>query len=515
MSITIPTAASQAWHDLIEEGLSTDEYSYLVFDVKKAETDPNKKVQVFMKVYVPEEKRKTATENVMAAMQKEGYAVEQRKSKNAPQPEIDIQITKESDNNVQKVQVIRVQFKPTKSSGSGGGSKQTTIQESAACLYNALRFHVFPSKNLTVDMTLTTEDLDKAFKYIDTPGATLDQIISFSADPDWKEVFMDGANKLYTKVSSLSKSKKDYIFVRGDKTYDDGLIKDAFNICKSSVDKHLRNEDKWNPSDIWMVSEGGKAKIEKTLGPYSSKQSAGTIGLLNSEFINLFNDGILIGVSLKKTGAAGVVKVVNNDTPEERRKTLGVGFKKDLSVNGLVYDSKRNFTGEHAHKRWPMDVYIKYGSGDKEEIQLRNFGGDNKGDWKLELKGKYAAMGKIQGSVARTILEKTGFSNIPQEPTWAECDPKTATKAQKKKITAEIYKLLDVFSADGFKKNDEAKMLGDIGIKRQSWRYSKLSGLRFLEYLCKSNVDADKAVKELYLFGGSQQDHASVYLKYS
>ena len=108
MSITIPTSASQAWHDLIKNGLATDEYSYLVFDVKKAETDPNKKVQVFMKVYVPEEKRKTATQNVMAAMQKEGYAVEQRISKKSLQPEIDIQITKESDNNVQKVQVIRV-----------------------------------------------------------------------------------------------------------------------------------------------------------------------------------------------------------------------------------------------------------------------------------------------------------------------------------------------------------------------------------------------------------------------
>ena len=264
-----------------------------------------------------------------------------------------------------------------------------------------------------------------------------------------------------------------------------------------------------------MVSEGGKSKIEDTLKPYGDKKSAGTVGLLNSEFINLFNDRILIGVSLKKTGAAGVVKEVNNDTPDQRRKDLGVGFKKDLSVNGLVYDSKRNFTGSHAHKRWPMDVYIKYGTGDKEEIQLRNFGGDNKGDWKLELKGKYAAMGKIQGSVARTILEKTGFTNIPQEPEWADCHPKKSQTTSGQDITKEIYNLLKKHKAQGLDLQDEEGMMGDIEIKRQSWRYSKLSGLRFLDYLCKSNVDADKAVKELYLFGGSQQDHASVYLKYS
>ena len=68
MSITIPTSVSEAWDDLLKRGLSTDEYSYLVFDVKKTETDSSKKVQVFMKVYVPEEKRDTATANVMKAM---------------------------------------------------------------------------------------------------------------------------------------------------------------------------------------------------------------------------------------------------------------------------------------------------------------------------------------------------------------------------------------------------------------------------------------------------------------
>ena len=39
MSITIPTSVSEAWDDLVKRGLSTDEYSYLVFDVKKTETD--------------------------------------------------------------------------------------------------------------------------------------------------------------------------------------------------------------------------------------------------------------------------------------------------------------------------------------------------------------------------------------------------------------------------------------------------------------------------------------------
>ena len=93
--------------------------------------------------------------------------------------------------------------------------------------------------------------------------------------------------------------------------------------------------------------------------------------------------------------------------------------------------------------------------------------------------------------------------------------PKKSQTKSGQDITKEIYNLLKKYSAQGLDLDDEEGMMGDIEIKRQSWRYSKLSGLRFLDYLCKKNVDADKAVKELYLFGGSASDHSSIYYKYS
>lgn len=508
--ITIPTAVNDAWDDLLKKGLSSDKYTYLVFDVKEVASDPKKKVQVLVKVFVPDSLRSTATTNIADAMRNEGHIVDQKEVRSTKISEIDIHASEVGN----KIQVIRVQVKPVNSSGSGGGAKQTTIQESTSCLYNALRFYVINEK-LTAANVTEVEHLKKAFEYINTPDVTLDQMILFSSDPDWKEVFIDGANKLYDKVKSLSSSINDYIFVRGDTTYDDGLIKGAFNMCKSSVDKHLQNEDKWNPSDIWMYSKGAEKQIKDALTPYGVKKTAGTIALLNEELKKLFNAGVLIGVSLKKTGASGTIKVVNNDSTADRRRTLAVGFEKGISINELVYDSKRNYTGEHYHKRWPMDVYIQYGKGPKDNIQLRNFGGDKKGDWKLELKSQYAAMGKIQGSVARTILEKTGFTNVPDEPKWEHCDPGTATKTQKKEITEEIYNLLTKYTAKGLDVQDQEGMIDDIDIKKQSWRYSKLSGLRFLDFLCQPGVEADKAVKELYLFGGSQADHSSVYLKYS
>ena len=102
---TIPTDVNNAWDDLLKKGLSSDDYTYLVFDVKKTETDPTKKVQVFIKVYVPDSLRKTATTNVAEAMKKEGYYVEQKTNKTDNKlPEIDIHAS-EIDG---KTQVIRV-----------------------------------------------------------------------------------------------------------------------------------------------------------------------------------------------------------------------------------------------------------------------------------------------------------------------------------------------------------------------------------------------------------------------
>ena len=135
-----------------------------------------------------------------------------------------------------------------------------------------------------------------------------------------------------------------------------------------------------------------------------------------------------MGVSLKKTGASGSVKIMNNDTPEKRRRELGYNFKKDISLNSLVYDNKIKYSGDNAFKQWPMDVYIQYGTAEKEHIQLRNFGGKDTGDWKLEIKGVYANMGKVQGNVARFILNQTGFTNIPQEADFKKCNPKDSTK---------------------------------------------------------------------------------------
>ena len=146
--------------------------------------------------------------------------------------------------------------------------------------------------------------------------------------------------------------------------------------------------------------------------------------------------------------------------------------------------------------------------------QARNFGGSSKGDWKLELKGKSAAQGKIQGAVLIELLKNAGFTNISQFkiPTWAESAP-GKSKAQED-ITDEIYKLLKEYSATKFDKSQKAEVnnKAQIALQDKSWRYSKLAGLRFLDWLTKCK-DPDMAMKEIYLYASSQSDKSSVYYK--
>ena len=118
-----------------------------------------------------------------------------------------------------------------------------------------------------------------------------------------------------------------------------------------------------------------------------------------------------------------------------------VTFQKSKTLNELTA-----FSG--------MDVYFVYlPSGDKRQgsFQARNFGGDKKGQWQFELKGEFAAQGKIKGAVMRKLLKAADFKNIPDEPNWNDCKPDSS---QKTKITNEIYKLLKGKGAGGWITNE-------------------------------------------------------------
>ena len=397
-----------------------------------------------------------------------------------------------------KPQVIRVLIKPTGGGGSGGGAAKTKIQEVGQAVYLAIRYNkgkALECHPQNPKDCLTTADYEAGMEKVDGPGVTIQEIQGL--EQKWHDAFILGANKIANEVKGSG-----WEFVRGDNQVEKS-ISDAFNRAKKSPGAP-ENEDKWNPSDIWMVRD--KDKVVKEL----AKEN--TIDCLNNFISQAFSPTpiknksgkdvpprSLIGISLKKLGPTARWVVMNEVGKNQLQKAGNVTFQQQKTLSELTAFSA-------------MDVYFVYlPSGNKRQgsFQARNFGGDKKGQWQFELKGEYAAQGKIKGEVARKLLKAADFKNIPDEPNFNDCKPDSS---QAQKITDEIYKLLKGKGAQGWITN-ETDAKAQIRSKDASWRFSKLAGLRFLNWMMSSSVDGDKAMKEMYLYASSQTKKSSVYYK--
>ena len=463
MAITIPPHNKQAFEDVMN-ALGGDDYSYYLFDVKNVEDkDSTKKVQIALKVFVPQTKRTTAVENIQGALDENYPGI----TVNPKGTSLDIPIRDK--------QVIRIEVKPENSKGSGGGAAQTALVESAQCVYAAMRYYC---PNIEKKKAFTVDDFKCGMKHCDVT-AKLDEIMSLGKE--WQDSSWAGANAIFNTVGG-----KGWTFVRGDSIIDDGAVKNAFNRVKGQT--NLSSEDKWNPADIWMVKD--KTKVKKHL----DKET--TIDCLNNALLQLRVEEQLVGISLKKIEGSPKIKLLNDIPAAERKQNEKAHFAK----YDLTFDNGRKKDNH------PMDVYLYYGTSTFEKFQARNFGGPTKGDWKLELKGKSAAQGKIQGKKVQELLKDAKFGTLPEygaTDTWA--------KAKNGKLDEEIYNLLVKYKAKGLK--NKATDLAWIKTEaEQAWKYSKYAGLKLLDWV-SSHKDADQIMKEIYLYASSQSDKSSVYWK--
>ena len=76
---------------------------------------------------------------------------------------------------------------------------------------------------------------------------------------------------------------------------------------------NLSSEDKWNPADIWMAKKSEIASIKKHL------DGENTIDCLNNALLQRFNDGSLIGISLKKIEGNAKMDAKNNQPASVRK----------------------------------------------------------------------------------------------------------------------------------------------------------------------------------------------------
>ena len=401
---------------------------------------------------------------------------------------------------------FRIQIKPIRGAGSGGGSASTAVNESFFAVYCAVRYHLV-NQDLDYRQPLSEEILRQAYDhycFVDVPFESL------WADNVWHKSHCLAANKLYSEQQCRVQDAR---FYRGS-GFDDNEIKNAYKRVNSNLvtleESKFTDEDKWNPSDIWIAKSGFD------ISPINNLNTAAEINkFLDQKFISKE----LIGVSLKKSegiteaieSASARFEVMNQEPPAERRAKVSSYKWVDRNSTG-GYDLFFENRGKQS-----IDVYLYYGSGEFDKFQLRNFGG-SKASWQIELKGATAAHGRCGGGNVASIVNEYAPNAMPWDNTnfYSSCNPtnRNATIG----ITREISELLVEFDAKNIirglsQQRDLAQYRSLVAYKPQEWRYSKLNGLRLLKALRDNPTKADQIIQALYLFASSQLDFSSVFVK--
>jgi len=260
------------------------------------------------------------------------------------------------------------------SGGSGGGSDDTAINESLQCYYCSYVFNVAKKQ---VD-NVTFEQLNK-------PGCTsyADTNVSLAkaykgAPESWfdEKIYIRTANILYKTYKNKFRGK--VYFHRGS-PFMAGLYSAKAHVQKldKKSDKPLApgsfNDDKWNPGDIWMST---LSKHERPLA------NIDTFDELNKKVLQMADDGICLGVSLKRLESREKIEEFNRTKLSDKSwKTWSWGKTGDFFSS--------------------QDIYVTMSN---KLVQFRTFSGDT--SWQGEIKGLAAAGGKIGGGNVNFFVNK-------------------------------------------------------------------------------------------------------------
>lgn len=152
-------------------------------------------------------------------------------------------------------------------------------------------------------------------------------------------------------------------------------------------------KDNWNPADVWMVKNGFKGGDLSTIAKAIKKGDA-AIADLNAEILKEFDNGNLIGISLKKVEKkANFKKITVDKSITESTKYKKYGNKTKMSVLNSYMDV--NLVMEQSGKTFD---YL---------IRLRPRG--KSGSLKVYFEGKPPSRGTWDGAVSKKLLENKYF----------------------------------------------------------------------------------------------------------
>ena len=243
-------------------------------------------------------------------------------------------------------------------SGSGGGSDNTTATESAQCVYAQAIWD-------NPRTTFSPSELAKAYRKCDV-DATTDQILNIG--DDWVQSSIMGAKLLKRVLGG-----KQYTWHRGSSwvTAMDSRFKRL-----NKKDRFFTNLNKWTPADIWIVASGADSKYDF--------DSAESLVDLNNMLLQAYAARDVLGISLKKIG--------------NRPKIVQVNYKKPFKApvfSKVTYGKKGYWNAK--------DGYIMYNDG---EIQFRTYP-----EFQCEIIGRTAKHGKVSFGPMQSLLRQ---NSIPQ-----------------------------------------------------------------------------------------------------
>ena len=351
--------------------------------------------------------------------------------------------------------------------GSGAGSVDTRIMESAHCYGCAIAYYVL-NRNITKE-DLIRENFEQASSHV-VVDASIDEIEAFlERKPLWYESTVKSVNKIYELFPN-----KNYKFHRGSEQ-----VERIYNAWKNSLERQDKKldqyqtmrDDKWNPSDIWLMTD----KV-------SNFDWSGNLEVLNGQISQFYEDSDLIGVSLKMIGknAGAVVKIFNDPGIPPGNVYEYEGYKTTPKSSGLE---------------------ILYTGG---SITCRNF--DVVKGWSTEIKGKAAQGGKCGHTGVNDILKINNLTELPNQQGTVD-----AFKENNQEYYNKFYYLYDRFieniNKEDFKvKYDESKL---------SWKTGNYMGLEFLVKLEDNEGVRDEVLNDIMRYASSSTKFSSQFIKIS
>ena len=341
--------------------------------------------------------------------------------------------------------------------GMRGGAELTAKAESAQAIANAIRYS--SSGNITEeDITEKSIQGSKSKADVTDFEGAAELLLT---NPGWLTSSVSIANTLASAYSGP------FIQHRGSE-----WVKNLESAVKPKLKEvGISDINKWSPADIWMVSPD---EMNITWPD--------TLEEINSLLLSKYNEGKIIGVSLKKAGKNASLKVFNDPQAETSR-----------------YEYKGIDPRANAAK-----TYVLF---DDAAIEFRNFSGLT--GFMGEIIGKKAAGGKVGYSMIKKALSDNGIQLTPPE------EIKTQVINDDPEFKARFKKLWDstegLDSADFEINYDNPKKTPNQNLL---YRVSKYLALEVVNSIANSD-DPEEIVNDLINYASSSTNDSAVFVKAS